>query len=121
MNATSAPLFSTNRLFTHVVITFTVSLTHTHTHTHTLSVQPPELCPEQEGSYILSFDDGDEGVWSRSPVEMEGHGLVTVILGTAEEPRLKRERNYTLRVTIVTEYTNISSTTEFSEEKQTSS
>ena len=52
---------------------------------------------------------------------MEGHGLVTVILGTAEELRVKRERNYTLRVTIVTEYTNISSTTEFSEEKQTSS
>ena len=48
---------------------------------------------------------------------MEGHGLVTVILGTAEEPRLKRERNYTLRVTIVTEYANISSITEFSEEK----
>ena len=41
-------------------------------------------------------------------------GAVEVILDTDKEPRLKRERNYTLRVTVVTQYANISSTTEFS-------
>ena len=41
-------------------------------------------------------------------------GAVEVILDTDKEPRLKRERNYTLRVTVVTQYANISSVTEFS-------
>ena len=50
-----------------------------------------------------------------SPVEIESSGSVRVILGTAEEPQLRRDRNYTLRVTVVTEYANISSTTDFSE------
>ena len=50
-----------------------------------------------------------------SPVKIESSGPVGVILGTAEEPRLRRDRNYTLRVTVVTEYANISSTTDFSE------
>ena len=49
---------------------------------------------------------------------MEGSGPVSIILSSDEEPRLKRERNYTLRVTLVTEYANISSSTDFSEIEQ---
>ena len=41
-------------------------------------------------------------------------GAVEVILDTDKEPRLQRERNYTLRVTVVTQYANISSTAHFS-------
>ena len=77
-------------------------------------LQPPLLCLDQEASYILSFYDGEEEEWSRAPVEIEGGGSVEVILDTDKEPRLKRERNYTLRVTVITEYANISSETTFS-------
>ena len=77
------------------------------------------LCPQQEASYILSFNDGEEEEWSRDPVEIESSGTsVEVILDTAKEPRLKRERNYTLRVTLVTEYANVSSETDFSKRKE---
>ena len=73
------------------------------------------LCPLQEAS-ILSFEGEEEEEWSRAPVEIEDSGgEVEVILDTDKEPRLKRERNYTLRVTVVTQYANISSTTHFSE------
>ena len=48
-------------------------------------------------------------------------GAVEVILGADKEPRLKRERNYTLRVTVVTQYANICSTTHFSKRGSLSS
>ena len=81
--------------------------------------QPPVMCPQQEASYILSFDDGEEEEWSRDPVEIESSGAsVEVILDTDKEPCLKRERNYTLRVTLVTEYANVSSQTDFSKRKK---
>jgi hypothetical protein len=105
-NAKSEPLFSTDTRWKSVVISFT----------------PPVLCPQQEASYILSFNDGEEEEWSRDPVEIESSGTsVEVILDTAKEPRLKRERNYTLRVTLVTEYANVSSETDFSTETQRNS
>ncbi|CAI8043159.1 hypothetical protein GBAR_LOCUS23946 [Geodia barretti] len=97
-NAASDDLFSTDRQWKSVVISFT----------------PPVMCPQQEASYILSFDDGEEEEWSRDPVEIESSGAsVEVILDTDKEPCLKRERNYTLRVTLVTEYANVSSQTDF--------
>ena len=81
--------------------------------------QPPVLCPLQEASYILSFDDGGLEKWFQSPVKIEDNGEpVEVILDSDKEPRLKRERNYTLKVTVVTEYVNISSTTHFSRREQ---
>ena len=49
----------------------------------------------------------------------DSRGEVEVILDSDKEPRLKRERNYTLRVTVVTEYANISSITEFSKSSNT--
>ena len=77
--------------------------------------QPPLLCPLQEASYILSFEDEEGEEWPRAPVEIDDSGgAVEVILDTDIEPLLKRERNYTLRVTVVTQYANISSTTHFS-------
>ena len=61
---------------------------------------------------MFTFDDGDE-LWSTS--------LVTILNSTRpveesmdDRTRLQRERNYTLRVTVITEYANVSSTTEFS-------
>ena len=81
--------------------------------------QPPVLCPLQEASYILSFDGGGLEKWSQSPVKIEDNGEpVEVILDSDKESRLKRERNYTVKVTIVTEYANISSTTHFSRREQ---
>ena len=77
------------------------------------------MCPQQEASYILSFDDGEEEEWSRDPVEIESSGAsVEVILDTDKEPCLKRERNYTLRATLVPEYANVSSQTDFSKRKE---
>ena len=77
-----------------------------------IPIQPPELCPLQRAHYMFTFDDGDE-LWSTS--------LVTILNSTRpveesmdDRTRLQRERNYTLRVTVITEYANVSSTTEFS-------
>ena len=73
--------------------------------------QPPLLCPLQEASYILSFKGEEEEEWSRAPVEIEDSGgAVEVILETDKKTktRLKRERNYTFRVTVVTQYANMS-------------
>lgn len=43
---------------------------------------------------------------------------VTLTLSSSNEQRLKREKNYTLRVTVVTDHGNVSTTTDFSNNTQ---
>ena len=82
----------------------------------TAYMQPPELCPLQPASYILIFDDGNE-TWSTEPESISNSSqlvLKSMDLQENTESELKRDRNYIVNVTVITEYANVSSTTYFS-------
>ena len=79
-------------------------------------MQPPELCPLQPASYILIFDDGNE-TWSTEPEPIYSSSeevLESIDLQENTESGLKRDKNYTVNVTVITEYANVTSTTSFS-------
>ena len=79
-------------------------------------MQPPELCPSQPASYILSFDNRNE-TWSMEPELISDSSQAVVeymeLEGEAGS-RLRRGESYTAIVTVVTEYANVTSTTDFS-------
>ena len=74
------------------------------------------LCPSQPASYILSFDNGNE-TWTTEPEPISDNSQPVVEYMELEgdtEPTLRREESYTAIVTVLTEYANVTSTTDFS-------
>ena len=79
-------------------------------------MQPPMLCPSQPASYIITFDNGNE-MWSTEPEPISDSSQPVVVYMELEEdtePTLRREESYTAIVTVVTQYANVTSTTDFS-------
>ena len=96
-----------------------LNIVNTQCHVNFNCTQPPELCPSQPASYILSFDNGNE-TWSTEPESISDSSQPVVEYmelegDTDHEPRLRREDSYTAIVTVFTEYGNVTSTTDFSE------
>ena len=61
------------------------------------------------------MDDVSDDVWSTQPVAIINSTEPIERTMDDGSTRLQREHNYTLKVTIITDYANVTSTTDFSE------
>ena len=68
------------------------------------------LCGFQTATYVITFDDG-HAAWSTSPKEITNTGLE---VEEDIESGLDRDKNYTVTVTVTTDYGTITSSTNFS-------